>query len=124
MYEAIQADFRGYATALGSAANFSAGQVVFRELDPPCFVYFILKGSVEISIRDKVIETVNEGEAVGLLSLIDDRPRTVTARAREDCELALVDKKKFRYMVEEAPHFAWFVFAELGMRLRAANALI
>lgn len=124
MYEAVQTDFRGYAKALGSVANFSAGQVLFRELDPPNFVYFILKGSVEVSIHGRAIETINEGEAVGLLSLIDDRPRTITARAREDCELALLDKKKFRYMVEEVPHFAWFVFAELGARLRAANALI
>lgn len=104
--------------------TFSAGQVLFRELDPPRFVYFILKGSVEVSIHGKVIETISEGEAVGLLSLIDNQPRTISARACDDCELALLDKKKFRYMVEEIPNFVWFVFAELGARLRAANALI
>jgi len=52
------------------------------------------------------------------------RTAAVSARALEECELALLDKKKFRYMVEEIPNFVWYVFAEFGARLRAANALI
>ena len=90
--------------------------MLFRELDSPRFVYFILKGSVKLSIHGRVIATINEGDAVGLLSLIDDQPRTVSARALEECELALLDKKKFRYMVEEIPNFVWYVFAKLGAR--------
>ena len=124
MIAPAQPNFNEFAKALGSVVNFSAGQVLFRELDPPRFIYFILKGSVELSIHGRVVATINEGDAVGLLSLIDDQPRTVSARALEECELALLDKKKFRYMVEEIPNFVWFVFAELGARLRAANALI
>jgi CRP-like cAMP-binding protein len=51
-------------------------------------------------------------------------PRTNTARAVEPCELALLDKKKFRFMIEEAPNFVWFVLGEFGSRLRATNALL
>ena len=75
----VQPNFNDFAKALGSVVNFSAGQVLFRELDPPRFVYFILKGSVELSIHGRVVATINEGDAVGLLSLIDDQPRTVSA---------------------------------------------
>lgn len=124
MTDAAKPDFREMAKALGMVMNFPAGQVLFRESDPPRYVYFILSGSVEVSIRGKVIETIAEGEVVGLLSMVDDAPRTVTAHARENCELALLDKKKFRYMVEAIPNFVWFVFGELGIRLRAANAAI
>ena len=119
-----QVDFREFARALGTVMNFDAGEILFREDDPPRYMYFVLSGSVEVSIRQKVIETIEEGQAVGLLSLLDEQPRTITARAKEPCELALMDKKKFRYMVEEIPNFVWFVLGELGLRLRAANAAL
>jgi CRP-like cAMP-binding protein len=119
-----QHDFRQMARALGTVLDFPAGEVIFRENDPPRYMYLILSGSVEVSVREKVIETIHQGQAVGLLSLLDEQPRTITARTKEPCELALMDKKKFRYMVEEIPNFVWFVMAELGTRLRAANAAL
>ena len=124
MPDETRGDYREYAKALGAVVSFEAGQVLFRENEPPRYVYFILSGSVEVSIHGKPIETIDVGEAVGLLGMIDDAPRTVTATARETCELALIDKKKFRYMVEAIPNFVWFVFAELGIRLRSASAAI
>jgi hypothetical protein len=42
-------------------------------------------------------------------------------RAFEPCELALLDKKKFRFMIEEASNF---VLGEFGSRLRATNPLL
>ena len=124
MPAAAEPDFRQFARALGTVMDFQPDEVIFRENDPPRYMYFVLSGSVEVSIRQKVIETIHEGQAVGLLSLLDEQPRTITVKARERCELALMDKKKFRYMVEEIPNFVWFVMGELGTRLRAANAAL
>ena len=59
------------------------------------------------SSKDKLIETIREGKAFGMLGLVDGKPRTSTARAMEDCELALLDQKKFRFMVDETPNFVW-----------------
>jgi CRP-like cAMP-binding protein len=56
--------------------------------------------------------------------LLDGQPRTITARATETSELALMDQKKFRYMVEEVPNFVWYVMTELAGRLRATNAAL
>ena len=117
-------DFREFAKGLGTVISFAAGQILFRESDPPRHVYVILSGSIEISVRDKAIETIHEGQLVGLLSFVDDLPRSITARALEPCELALLDKKQFRYMVEAIPNFVWFVLRELSTRLRAANAAL
>ncbi len=119
-----QTDFRPVARALGTIMEFKAGDYIFREGDPPRYMYVILKGTVEVSAKQKTIETLGESQALGILSLLDDTPRTITARAAEPCELALIDKKKFRFMVEEAPNFVWFVLSELGSRLRAAQALL
>ena len=104
--------------------SFPSGDFIFREGDPPKYMYIVLKGSVEVSAKQRIIETVQEGKALGILSLLDEKPRTITARAKEPCELALLGKKKFRFTVEGAPNFVWFVMNELGSRLRATNALL
>ena len=59
-----------------------------------------------------------------MLSLIDKKLRANTARAIEDCEVALVDERTFRIMVEETPGFVWYVINEFASRLRATHALI
>ena len=119
-----QPDFRPLARALGAVMDFPANEIIFRDGDPPRYMYVVLKGKIEVSAKRKVIETIGEGEALGILSLLDGNPRTITARAIEPCELALLDVKKFRFMVEETPNFVWFVLNELASRLRATNALL
>ena len=55
---------------------------------------------------------------------MDKKPRANSARAKEDCELALLDERIFRVMVEETPGFVWYVINEFAARLRATNALL
>jgi CRP/FNR family cyclic AMP-dependent transcriptional regulator len=98
-------DFPPLARGLGTVMDFAAGEIIFREGDPARYMYVVLKGKVEISAKGKMIASVDEGEALGILSLIDGMPRTITAEAVEPSELALLDENKFRFMVEETPNF-------------------
>jgi CRP-like cAMP-binding protein len=98
-------DFPPLARGPGTVMDFAAGEIIFREGDPARYMYVVLKGKVEISAKGKLIATVDEGEALGTLSLIDGMPRTITAEAVEPSELALLDENKFRFMVEETPNF-------------------
>lgn len=117
-------DIRAFARSLGTVMTFGTGDIVFRENEMPRYMYVVLSGAVAISRHDKLIETVGEGDAVGILGLLDSQPRNVTARATADCELAVIDQKRFRYMVEEVPNFVWFVMNGLAQRLRHTNAAL
>ncbi len=117
-------DFRTLARAGGMVLTFRAGDAIFREGDNAACMYIVLKGSVEMTARDKSVAIIPEGKPFGMLSLIDKQPRANSARAREDCELALLDERKFRIMVEDAPEFVWYVINEFASRLRATTALI
>ena len=119
-----QIDFREFAKAVGTVMSYDAEDIIFRENDPPRFMYIVLSGAVEITSHARVIETIYEGNALGILSLLDEQPRTTTARARNRCEVALIDRRKFRYMVEEVPNFVWYVMDELAHRLRTTNAAL
>ena len=118
-----ETDFRPLARALGTVVDIAANEVIFREGDPSPYMYVVLKGEVEVSAERRILETVHEGGALGILSLLDGSPRSITARAVEPCELALLDEKRFGAMVEQEPNFIWFVMEELGSQPRAATAL-
>jgi CRP/FNR family transcriptional regulator, cyclic AMP receptor protein len=115
-------DFRDLARSLGTPIKYTAGNIVFQEGDAPRFMYVVLSGTMEINAHGKHIEDVDAGDAFGILSLLDGKPRTITAQAKVDTEVAVIDEKKFRYMVEEIPHFVWYVMNELAQRLRNTNA--
>ena len=117
-------DFRQIARGGGVTLSYRAGDFIFREDDTASCMYIVLKGSIEMSTRDKVVVTIPEGKPFGMLSLIDKKLRATTARAKEDCELALLDERTFRVMVEETPGFVWYVINEFAARLRVTNALL
>jgi CRP-like cAMP-binding protein len=56
--------------------------------------------------------------------LLDGKPRTSTARVVEPTEVAMMTKPRFKYMVEEVPNVVWYIFGELGHRLRTTNAAL
>lgn len=115
-------DFRAVARGLGTTVRYSVGDTIFREGEPPVYMYIVLSGRVAMESRGRTIDHVGEGRAIGVVSLVDGAARTATARATEDTELAQIDPRRFRIMVEETPNFVWYVMHELVSRLRATNA--
>jgi len=121
---AIDVDFRETARSLGATVTFPVGATIFREGDPPDHMYIVLEGAIDVSHCGQVIESIGPGDALGIGSLLDNKPRTATAVVTQDTKLALIDRKNFRYMIEAVPHFVWYVMAELVERLRATNAAL
>jgi len=117
-------DFRNFARAMGTVLPYSPGDIIYRENDPPAHMYVILSGAVEITARGKLIETIHAGRALGIVSLLDGMPRSSTARVVEPSEVAMMNKQRFKYMVEEVPNVVWYIFGELGHRLRTTNAAL
>ena len=117
-------DARAAARELGTLVHYAAGDIVYRENDDANAMYVILSGAVEITTRGRHIETITAGKALGIVSLLDEKPRTSTARASENTELAIISRHTFRYMVEEVPNFVWFVMGELAHRIRSTHATL
>ena len=93
-------------------------------------LYCIKKGSVNITKKmtnglETVLATLKEGEFLGEMSLIDNRPRTATARVAEESSLLVMTKKAFTTLLEKHPDTALkilLVFLKTANeRLRKAN---
>lgn len=119
-----ETDFRTVVRGAGTVLRYRQGDVVFHEGDHASGMYLVLEGEVAISAHGHPIETIGPGQALGILSLLDASPRSATATATTNAELAVLDERSFRFMVEEVPHFVWYVMGELAHRLRATNAAL
>jgi CRP/FNR family transcriptional regulator, cyclic AMP receptor protein len=117
-------DFRIFARGAGTLVTCGEGEIIFREGEPSSAMYIVLDGAIEIASHGRPVETIRAGRALGFVSVLDQRPRATTARALEPSELAVMDYRKFRYMVDEVPNFAWYVMQEMSHRLRVLNAAI
>jgi CRP/FNR family transcriptional regulator, cyclic AMP receptor protein len=122
--ERQKTDYRAFARLAGVVIPYSAGSRIFAEGDKPNHMYVLLSGAVEVSAHGHVIEEIQPGDALGVLSLLDSKPRSATAIATADSELAVIDERRFRFMIEETPGFVWYVLEELAHRLRSTNAAL
>jgi CRP/FNR family transcriptional regulator, cyclic AMP receptor protein len=104
-----------------SAERFSAGQAVFREGERGDHMFAVVKGSVDLIINGKVVETVEPGGIFGEMALVEDQPRVATALAKADAELVRIDRKRFLFLVQQTPYFSLQLMAIMAMRIRQMN---
>ena len=50
--------------------------------------------------------------------MVDNAPRSSTARVKEPVELSVIDRRKFRFMVDEVPNFAIYIMGAMARRIR------
>jgi CRP/FNR family cyclic AMP-dependent transcriptional regulator len=117
-------DMRLFAKKAGATMNFAPGSVVFNKGDAGATMFVVQSGVIEMIIGDKVVEVCGPNEAIGFMSVIDDAPRSSTARVKETCELSVIDQRKFRFMVDEVPNFALYIMGAMARRIRGmGNAM-
>lgn len=111
-------DMRTFAKGAGATVRMPAGGIIFSKDDPGDCMYIVQSGNIDMMIGDKVIESIGPNEALGFMSMIDEKPRSSTAQAREACELSLIDARTFRFMVDEVPNFATYIMRAMAQRIR------
>lgn len=99
-----------------------AGEVIFQAFDMGAEMYVVLEGEVELTIGDKVVETLGPGEPFGEMALIDQAPRVATATAKTPTKLAVIPERRFLFLIQTAPFFALQIMKVMADRLRAMNA--
>jgi CRP-like cAMP-binding protein len=111
-------DMRTFARNAGVNVTYPSGSVVFNKGDPGACMYIVQSGVIEMTIGDKVVEVCGPNEAIGFMSVIDEAARSSTARVRDACELSIIDRRKFRFMVDEVPNFALYIMGAMARRIR------
>src|ERR1700730_17982903 len=105
--------------------HFAEGQVLFREGDPANNVFRLLSGVVEI-LRELdgdpiLLGTVGAGQFIGEMGIIENRPRSATARAASEVDVEFLTATEFLDHITNSPQAARELIQRLSQRLREAD---
>jgi len=108
--------------------EFPKGTILFKEGDEGKEMYLINSGEVKLSRRtrqgDVVLARLGFGEFFGEMSVITNKPRTVTAETVADCRLNVITKDILETLVAGKPLVALSILKKLTFRLESAYDLI
>jgi CRP-like cAMP-binding protein len=107
---------------------FSQGTVIFNQGDAAESAYLIKSGTVDIVVvRDgieNVVDQVGPGDVFGEMALVDNNPRSATARAADDTICAVFSKDDINQKLAGADLFSVGLIRLLIKRLRETTGRI
>lgn len=95
------------------------GQVLTRQGASGGEFFIVLEGQVAIEKNGERIATMNPGDFLGEIALIDGKPRTATARADGNARLLAIGRAPFHALMDEFPSVRVNVLQALAERVRA-----
>jgi CRP/FNR family cyclic AMP-dependent transcriptional regulator len=102
--------------------KISAGTVLFQEGDWGEKMFVLQSGRVKISRQvrgmEKTLTMVEKGDFFGEMAILNDKPRSATAVAIEDCEMLVIDRKTFDTLLRGNVEIAIRFIKRLADRLR------
>jgi len=105
--------------------TFAAEQRVFQEGDPSDYAYIVEYGNVqiyrEIGGRAVRLAVLGKGDIFGEMGLVDDRPRSASAKALNDVAVTPIDSAGFVALLRDEPDKTLPIIRVLFERLRTMN---
>ena len=109
-------------------ADIPAGSTIFAENDPPTTAFLIERGEVEVSTVQRgertILGLLGPGMLLGEMAVIDNSPRTATARAITDCTLTPIDRRQFAERLAAADPVVRALLMSQLTRYRSALATL
>ena len=105
-----------------SFMDVPAGTVIFEEGASGAEMFGILDGEVEVRLPNGAVRRLGPDDTFGEMAIVDTSPRSATVVAVTDTKLAVIDRHRFLFLVQETPMFALQVMSSLAERLRAAGS--
>jgi CRP-like cAMP-binding protein len=108
--------------------EFAAGDFVFREGELGTEMFIVHEGTVEvlkeIKGHDQQLAVLEKGDFFGEMALLEDLPRTASARALTAVKLLHINGSTFDQMLRSNPEIAVRMLRKLSRRLRETDRLL
>ncbi len=104
------------------------GEIIFSEGDIGTEMYIIQSGTVEllksIGGETRTLATLEKGDFFGEMSVLEDLPRTASARAKTDVEVVKINGAMFDTMLKSNTEIAIRMMRKLSRRLREVTEML
>ncbi len=100
----------------GEVRTCSAGELIFKEGDPPAFAVLVLGGKIQVFVEreggDMILTEVGPGAVLGELSVLCATSRAASVRAREAATVLQWSALAFRNLLLRYPLLSERIFKE------------
>ncbi len=107
------------------SVDFSAEAMIFEEGDLGTEMYIVQDGKIAIlksyKGREQQLAILGQGDFFGEMSVLEDLPRTASAKAVTDCRLLQINGSTFDQMLRKNPEIAVRMMRKLSRRLRETD---
>ncbi len=109
--------------------SYEKGDMIVEENTEAGKFLIIYSGKVEITKRfddgeEFLLAVFSDGDFFGEMALLDEGPRSATAKAVEPTTIMEISHKEFATLMYKAPALAYKIMRELSLRLRETDALL
>lgn len=105
--------------------EYNAGDIVLKEGDPSDVVYKILSGEVEVFKKlggqSVILGVMKAGEFLGEMGIVDDEPRSASARAKNQVSVIIYEEEEFFRLISRDSSAAERMILRLCERLRTVS---
>ncbi len=105
--------------------KYNAGDIIFKEGDPSDFVYKIVSGEVEVFMesggKTVTLGWMKAGEFLGEMGIVDDQPRSASARAKNQVSMIIYKEDEFFRLISRDSLSAEKLILRLCERLRKVS---
>lgn len=109
--------------------RFKRGEVIVEQGKKSNFLAIVLTGRARVVTQDNrgrevILATMNPGDYIGEMSLIDNQPHSATVRAEVQTDVLILGRVEFARCLPENTSMAYAVMKGLVQRLRQADRKI
>lgn len=109
---------------LGTELVIEPGRVLTEEGAPGREFFLVVEGKAECTIRGRQVAVFGTGDYFGELALLDGGRRTATITATTPMRVVVLSVGEFAGLLQASPSITGKLLAQLGSRLRAAQAVV
>jgi ATP/ADP translocase/HEAT repeat protein len=121
LFSEIPAEKLSHIAQVAEETHWPAGSVVLREGDPGDALFIVADGAVRVHKGNLNLATLQKGDCLGEMAVLDQAPRSADATAVDDTTLLKISQEDFYEVLAANPEITERIVRLLTRRLREAN---
>jgi hypothetical protein len=97
--------------------TFKPGEIIIQEGMPVKDLHLIYNGAIDVVVKDKKVADLKDGQFVGEMSFLTEKPATATCVVRHDAELLVWRQREFKELLKRNPSLYYSIQSLLSAQL-------
>jgi len=97
--------------------KFKSGEVIIKEGMSVKDLHLIYNGTVDVIVKDDKVAELKDGQFVGEMSFLTEKPATATCKVKHDAELLVWRQREFKELLKRNPSLYYSIQSLLSAQL-------